>query len=203
MPEMKRALTQRALQEGFIKRGYGFLRAGKDCDFQDYLSFGASTYSYGRFVAPGIGVHHILVEQLYTKVTKERLKSPLWLINVNIGYLQPARNYAHWFFDDVSQVDMVCDQMFEEIKEYGLPFYSEYEDIARMIHVYETRIIRGYDGLELKWISNTQQFTILPLLYHIVGETDKGIDFMDRVIKNGAYMDNFRQSFYDNYFQLG
>lgn len=130
---------------------------------------------------------------------KEKLKSPLWLINVNIGYLRPAQTWTRWFFDDLSQIDDISNEQIDNIKEFGYPFYSEYEDIERMINVYETRVFRVFGGMEVKIITKTQQFTTLPLLYQVIGERNKGIDFMNDMIQKGYPLYGFTQIFYDNF----
>ncbi len=192
IPELKSYLKRRCITEGFEKKvGQWFYREGVSNDFQDLLTFSFATYHGGRSVRPFIGIRHLPIEQLFQELTGNKLSTPYWLLSLNIGHIDPSGHFKDWYFKESSTIPGICDEMFLEIQQYGYPFYKEYEDIARLIDMYEHKRMVGLD--------NGLRFINLPLLYLYSGQQRKGVDFMDAIQRNGYRLDGFKQSFYSNY----
>lgn len=199
-PLLKDAITHSAEEAGFSKKMWPwFCRKGQVEGFQDLLGFSLSTYHSGRSVGVHVAVYHPMIEQLYKSIAHVRLSYPLWLLCLNIGYLTPEYRYKNYFFADGTGISAICESIFSDVFQYSNSFYTEYEDIGRLINVYENRRFLGYGDREIKSITFDQQFTILPLLYHLGGNHKKGVELMEGMINDGYKMDDFKKGYFENY----
>lgn len=196
--ELKREIKQRALEAGFKLRGNWYYRKSKYECFQDLIGFGYNTHSDSRAVNTFVGVQHELVEQYYQILTNTKLTSPYSLLSVNTGYLYSSL-FKEWPFYDFSDIDGICEEMFEEIMEYGIPFYEQYSHLNRLIEVYETREYEVFNGKKM-YINKDVQLYTLPILYLVNGEKQKGEEFIERIQKSGEYfISDFQKEFFANY----
>ena len=192
IPQFKLELKRRCLEEGFDNKiGSWHYRKGMDVNYHDLLGFGFSTYSTDRSVYVTIAIRHQPIEKLYQVLTNNT-QAPFWLTSHNIGYLEPYGRYRCWYFSDSIEIPSVCEEIITEIKQYAYPFFREYEDIEKLIEVFE--------GRDKFTINYAQRFITLPLLYLYNGQKDKGLDFLASEKANGRIrLGEFEMCFYNKY----
>lgn len=199
--ELKREIKRRAVEAGFKLRGSWYYRKSKYEYFQDLIGFGFNGHSGYKAVSSFIGVQHELVEQYFQTLTNTKQTNPYSLLSVNTGYLSSSL-FKEWPYDDFSEIDGVCDEMFEEIMGYGTHFYEQYSHLDRLIKVYETREYEVFNGKKM-YINKDVQLYTLPLLYLVNGEKQKGEEFIEVIQKSGEYfIGDFQKEYFANYFQF-
>lgn len=183
--------------EGFLqKKGGWYFRPGFKKGFNDLLGISHSTYYEGRSVSAQIGIHNTEVESIYRTLTGEKTHNrPLWLLSLNIGHLEPEGHYKDWYFNELSAIPVITKELFDDVRDYGYPFLKEYENIELLIRVYEHRKVRRIG------IDRETQFLILPLLYLLSGQKEKGIELMCSIIQEGYQPIGDRKTFYNNYME--
>ena len=185
--EFNKAFKQRCLEAGFSKKGNWYYRQAKG-EFHDLLN--VSYYSYSCKTAIGLfaGIRNLSVEGLYERFTNNRLKEPLSMFCVNIGYLGSGNSFKDWCLTE--DIGAVINEVTMEIKQYANPFYSEYGDIPRLI--------KAFENMELT-IDKEQQFFMLPLLYYISNQKEKGMDYFMQKKKENFKIDDYKNRFMDRY----
>ena len=118
------------------------------------------------------------------------MSTPLWVLNTNIGYLTTHSTYKEWDFYDNSNIEAECQEMFDIIRRFAYPFYDQVEDVEYLLRLYES------NG---KLIRLDQQFIILPLLYLLVGEKEKGILFLENKQTENRFTPDFRKEYLQKY----
>ena len=192
--EINAALKLRCSAEGFKKKGYCFYRESSNKDFNDLLNFGQYTYSSGRGIDVSVGIRHLVIERLYVHLTDHRegkVILPIPMFMVQMGFLEPEFEFKDWFFKDNYNLDGRMDEIFGEIRHYAYPFYTEFENIDRLIEAYEKRELL---------IGRDYQFYMLPLLYLVAGRKNKGEDFLNNQLLSG-FVDDFKCKFIERYME--
>lgn len=192
--EINSALKNRCLDEGFKKKGYCYFRESSHDDvFHDLLNFGQYTYSSGRGIDVAVGIRHIIIERLYVQLTDHREGKailPIPIFMAQLGYLEPEYKFKDWFFKDNTNLDGKMDEIFKEIRLYAYPFYTEFENVERLIEAFEKRELL---------IGRDYQFYMLPLLYMVVGQKEKGIDFLNNGLQPDFRVNEFMQKYIERY----
>lgn len=190
--EINQALKSRIQEEGFTKKGNCYCRQSETQGYQDLISFSQYSYSSGRAVGVVVGIRCLAVERLYELLTGCSLKAPMSVVNVNIGYLEPDKHFKDWYFENSANLDGIVEGIFDEIRKYAYPFFSEYEDATRLADALERREFV---------IVNEQRFYILPLLYLVSGRKEKGIACMNDMCLSGFSLDENKKEFMQNYIE--
>jgi hypothetical protein len=107
-----------------------------------------------------------------------------------LGYLEPEYKFKDWFFKDNTNLDGKMDEIFKEIRLYAYPFYTEFENVERLIEAFEKRELL---------IGRDYQFYMLPLLYMVVGQKEKGIDFLNNGLQPDFRVNEFMQKYIERY----
>ena len=193
--ETDSALKQLILEEGFKKKGHFFYRQGISDDFQDMLGFNFATYHTGRQISPHVYIYNSTLDRLYLRLCEKKNKPGypgMCLLGCNIGYLFPDHNYFDWFFQDFSEIPQISKTIIKKIKKYVYPFFKEYQNIEKIIEVYENKT-KGF-GIDI-----STRFYKQPLLYSAIGEHDKGIELIELIKQTGFIELDSQKTFYDNY----
>lgn len=192
---MEECLRKKIMDEGFNKksRGLWYSRKGDKEPFQSLVGFSFMTYHIGRAVSVNVGIYNTQIEQLYVKLSKHKLVSPYWLLSINLGELEPTyRKYKDWYFTDFSEISGICDTIFDELYEFGYPFFRKYESINSIIEVFEKNNLKGYHA------SDSDRFFTMPLLYIYNKEYEKALDVMVTLQRFGYQMDEFSENYFNN-----
>lgn len=192
--EIRNSLKNRCKAEGFAKKGNWYIRNSCNTGFYDLLFF--SFYNYNSSLGLGCfsGISNSQVDELYKQLTGNHTNDPIPLLCINLGYLEPCGRFKDWHIQQSSNLITIEDSIFREIQEYATPFYKEYSDIDRLI--------LSYENLELN-ITKEQQFFMLPLLYLITNQKQKGISFMNNFVASGRALDDYKNNYMSNYFVYG
>ena len=187
-------IKEKCSELGFEKKKHLYAKSLTD-DAWGLLYFSCATYPGYR----EIGVHVMITFKSVEKLNCLLWNIPFgkwgyWVVSNNIGYLGPEAWYKEWEFKedcDMYDIHRIVNKMFKYIKKYALPFYDKMADIKAVIDLYEhnSRLIDRQRG----------KLTILPLLYLMEGEKQKGVDAINEVVNNGYRLSNEEQMFIDNY----
>ena len=159
---------------GFKKKGYNFFLKIND---NVYAAIGFTTASHqikGRtLLNPIIGISHDDVNAVYDNLCGIRhvLAPTIW---IPIGYLMPEKKYKEWeLVNDTDNTETLSDMLLT-IRQYGMEYWHKMTDFNTLFDAVIARPI----GL-LK----DRQNRLLPILYYMRGEKEKGQQVIDAAIK--------------------
>lgn len=159
---------------GFKKKKYDFFRPIND---NVYATIGYTTATHRMkahtLINPIIGIAYEDVNRLYDQMCgyQHNIAPTLWM---PIGYLMPEVNFKEWdFIDSVDNEDILTD-MLSAIQKYGEPYWdkmSYFDNLFDAVFVRTTGLFNG------------KRNRLLPILYYMRGEKEKGQQVIDDAIK--------------------
>ncbi len=159
---------------GFKKKRYDFFRPIND---NVSATIGYTSATHGTkghtLVNPVIGIAYEDVNLLYDQLCgyKHNATPTLWM---PIGYLMPEGDYKEWnFIDGVDNADVLND-MLSAIKKYGGLYWDKMCEFGSLFDAVYDRTT----GL-----MNDRRNRLLPILYYMRGEKEKGQQAIDSAIK--------------------
>lgn len=175
------AIKIRCLNLGFKNSGIHYYKKIND-EITYGMVFGGRSFGDVRLKSVGIQVRLNSLCDLYCNlmeysVTKYTKAMPV--IAVDLGYLLPNNTKMdtpkEWEFDKNTNVNARCDEIFQVIVNYGIPFMEAMSDIDKIIDVYESR----------KYPTIVQQvrYPMLSLMYYMKGDVFKSREMIE-VMKN-------------------
>lgn len=105
---------------------------------------------------------------------------------------------------DLEAIPLTCQQIVDDIHQYGSVFFDKYQDWNNVVYSFENE--KGHTALE--------RDTILPIMYYLMGNKQKGLDYIKRRledpltspdsvrIKRKAYSEIDCDVFLKNYYEL-
>ena len=183
---MEKALLQMTERVGFKKDIYHYNRPGTHDGFIDMLILNPVDIGKNKNVGIDALIHYDKIEQLYNQLADEPLMKPFPLLS--IGHIDPTFRHYSISFMKVAGIPEAVNKIESLIKNKFFKFYYEYEDIERIVGVFENNDI----GL-------MRRFYILPLLYLLIGKPVKGIEVMEPLQRFGIAADEHCKHFYNNY----
>lgn len=183
---MENALSQIKDALGFKKDDYLYIRPGTRKGFLDVLDLRTEDYSREKVVHLYASIQSIEIEQLYNQLSGNNLTSHFAILG--IGQVEPMFTYFYLSFTKLAEIPGIINTINSLINTKIIAFYSDYEDIEKILDIYE----KGDIDL---W----RRFYIMPLLYYLSGKPEKGIEVMAPLLKFGLVPDQNCKLFYDNY----
>ena len=157
----------------FKKKGYYFFKSIND---NIYASIGYTTAGHRcighTLINPVIGIAYDDVNLLYDELCgcKNILAPTLW---TPIGYLMPEKRYKEWDFVNGEENKDVLGDMLAAIQKYGGHYWEKMSDFENLF----TAVLAGTFGL-----LNDRRDRLLPILYYMRGEKEKGLQVIDDAI---------------------
>ena len=192
--EISISLTERCKTIGFVKKGNWYIRNSYNVGYKDLLAFSFYNYKSSLGLSCFSGVSNSQIDELYKTMTGNRTNAPIPLICINLGYIEPYGRFKDWVVQENNNYTSIEDNIFREIQEYAAPFYKEYSDVERLL--------LSFEKMELN-IDKEQQFFILPLLYLIINQKQRGVDFINNLLLSGFVLDDYKKNYMSNYFSYG
>lgn len=162
---------------GFKKKRHYFVKNINKNVFST-ISFNTSvcTLKGHTLINPFVGVGYIDVNQLYLTLcdVKNCVCPTIWQ---GLGYLMPDNNYKEWDFINEGNNDDVLSDMFSAILLYGEQYWkrlSDFDELFKAVYIRETGLI------------NDRRERLLPVLYYMKGEKQKGVEFIEKTIKRSS-----------------
>ena len=188
------SLTERCRGIGFVKKSNWYIRNSCNVGYKDLLSFSFYNYKSSLALSCFSGICNSQVDELYKTMTGNRTNAPIPLICINLGYIEPYGRFKDWLVQENNNYKIIEENIFREIQEYTTPFYKEYSDVERLL--------LSFEKMELN-IDKEQQFFMLPLLYLITGQKQRGIAFMNNLLSSRFVLDDYKKNYMSNYFSYG
>lgn len=162
------------LDLGFKKKGHYFIKSVSD-NIIHTISFGKTSYAVKghTFLNPFVGIGYRDVNELENKLSNVKYcECPtMWQ---GLGYLMPEDEYKEWDFINDGNNDEVLSDMFSNLFHYG-EFYwtrlSNFDELLNAVYVRE------------KGLLNDRRERLLPILYYMKGEKEKGVEFIYETIE--------------------
>ena len=80
-----------------------------------------------------------MIQKMFEQIRGKKCRYPLWVISYNLGYMCPNNNYIVWDFYEDTNIDEVCDTIFEDIRQFAYPFFDKMQNVDYLINAYEKR----------------------------------------------------------------
>lgn len=177
--DIDKEIDQRCKDLGFKKKKYNYYKPLTDSTMA-IIGFGRTSFSQtGRFFINAIiGVFRKDIDDIYSRLTGYTCAKHMQpTIGIQLGYLMPINDYYEWDIVDGEDNHEKFDDIFFNIKKYGFPYQSEMADLDNVFAAFYRRD-RG--------ILNTAREKILPILYYMKGEKEKGADFIHETIERNS-----------------
>ena len=159
---------------GFKQKGYDFVKPISD-NIIHTIGFGKSVYAVKghTLINPFIGVGYRDINKLYADLCDVKFcECPtLWQ---GLGYLMPENDYKEWDFINDGNNDEVLSDMFTNLFHYGEQYWirlSDFDELFNAVYIRE------------KGLLNDRRERLLPILYYMKGEKEKGIKFIQETIE--------------------
>lgn len=134
-------------------------------------SFGKNGHSHINIT---IGVFYNEVDEIYLKLTGYSGYNCMQpTIGCQLGYLMPINDFYEWEIIDGADNSKKFSDIFDNIVKYGFPYQTKMTDFDNLFNSYYNRD-RG--------VLNVSREKIIPILYYIKGEKEKGIEFIKETI---------------------
>lgn len=160
---------------GFRKKKYNYYKPLTD-SIMATLGFGCTSFCKNEhnLVNVTIGVFYKEVDEVYSKLTGYSGYSYMQpTIGSQLGYLMPINDFYEWeFIDDADNSKKISD-IFDNIIKYGFPYQAKMSDFDNLFNAY----YRKDSG-----VLNVARQEIMPILYYMKGEKEKGVEFIKETI---------------------
>lgn len=170
-----KGLSEICNEIGFKKKQYYFIKPYTD-NMIATLNFGMATQKTPRhvYVNVTVGISHKEIEVLYAKLTKKNNGLIQSTISLQIGYLMPGNSFKEWDFVESEDNTNTFEDLLKSIQTYGFEYFEKMKDYNNLLEAFEIRS----PGL-----SNQVRDRYLPILYNIMGEKHKGLQFIEEAIE--------------------
>jgi hypothetical protein len=193
--EISREIRKRIEAMGFVARGPIFQKNLRG-DFHGFMGFNRDRLRNGCVgINPVLGVWcDFVYKEMYRLGQLEWIASNTPPIVFSpLGYLSPKARYREWHVVLGEDNRNVLDEMFDAIRQYGLPFYEKYQSIDAMIEAIEHRAF---------WQPDLAPYTY-PIMLVMKDRIDEAVRYVEaerdrRSGIGGRYEDDYRR-FADNF----
>lgn len=161
-------LRPRLLELGFTHQNGVFIKPINE-EFVATISFGVSHFGLTghSFVIPNIGIGHIETNRLKLQLLAKRRNLKYPTIWTPLWKLDNGRTMWEYISDEVSD-NILLDEMLSSIMLHGSDYW--------------TRLSKWNNFLAEGLKENDQ--ALVPVLYYINGEKNKGLDFIEKYIES-------------------
>jgi len=136
---------------------------------------------------PTVGILSKDVESIMEEVTgMNTLDQLMPTISTPLIDLLPDKHLKEWELTRDKDNEAIMKDLFEQIVNHAFPFFEEKGTIGSIVQEVE----RG------NYIKSSVQLYKLPLLYHCLGKTQKGVEYINEKLKeNKKYSQKFLETF--------
>lgn len=164
---------------GYIKKGELFIKE-INSDTYSTVHFNLASYQIKGhvLVAPMIGLHYERVEQLLKDIANYSwLKRYNNTIYEHIGYIMPNDACVEWdFLEYETNPENTINSFKNAIQQFARVYYERFPNYESIIsYILENR---SWNPI------NYHCYARLPILYYLVGQKQKGIDFINKALMN-------------------
>ncbi|MGM9764376.1 MAG: hypothetical protein ACI3ZQ_10195 [Candidatus Cryptobacteroides sp.] len=151
-----------------------------------------------RFIAPIIGVILEDVEKILRVVSgAEYLKKYRYTntVSEHIGYIMPMHKWKEWdLIEPGTNSEIILDDLKESLRQYSDVYCRRFSSIEDVIAVTDMKYWNP---------CNYALFERLPIMYYIIGRKQKGLDFINKALKEFLDADMlFTEEYISNYMKL-
>ncbi len=172
--QIQKIIVERFKSMGFKKNGYDYYKEWKP---GVYVGIGESSFTGYHVNCRRFGITvcilHEEVEAIISRLTNRDTKQLRPTLSIQLGYLMPEKQFKTWEFSYGDSNDEVFSDMFNAIDMYAYPFWDRASDIDNLFSIFLNREVL---------VSIPARETVLPILYYLRGEKDKGLQIIEEAI---------------------
>lgn len=172
--QIQKIIVERFKSMGFKKNGYDYYKEWKP---GVYVGIGESSsagyHVNSRRYGITICILNETVENITSRLTNRGTKHQTPTLSIQLGYLMSENRFKEWEFSYGDSNDDVFSDMFNAIDMYAYPFWEKASDIDNLFSIFLNREVL---------VSIPARETVLPVLYYLRGEKDKGLQIIEEAI---------------------
>lgn len=173
IPLIKAKIKEMCLLRGYYPKSHYYVKELNN-GFWGLLLITYAADSQGKEVYVNLGIYNNEIDQIHKAIHGNGKTKDLRLLAMpNIGWLFGDNpNHVSWHVRELSEIDEVCDSIFNIIDEIAPAFFERFSDIRSLILLYE-------NYKEQSWpIVAYEVYRTLPELFLYNNQKDKGLKFI-------------------------
>ena len=118
-------------------------------------------------------INNMIVDLLELPMNKSKVLTPT--LGLQIGYIMPDNLYKLWFVDHKNYDEILDNEIIPSILNYAIPFQEKMTDLKNY-----------YEAIKIGIRGTSSNFTRLnlPILHYMMGEKEKGMEYIRSYIHN-------------------